>query len=304
MKKVIVLIFACIACMMTKSQELHWQPVNEGLYSGSTTIVAVVQIDGVEQYTNQMEVAVFCGDECRGTAMTMEIPFNNRYEALINVYGEDNDELTFKAYSHADGTEYEPDPVVSVLFSDDGAGTLLSPMEINFTESTVIQTISLSAGSNNVSFYVDITLNDLKSALVEALPGTEITIKSHNESTKYNTRRWNGSLTWDLGKMYRIVVTSACEITLEGNKISPAEHPITIVNGTNWIAFPLDTQMTLLNAFAGFAVNGDMVKSQTGNAKYNGSRWNGAFPLVPGQGYKYISVGAEERVFTFPSSGN
>ena len=175
--------------------------------------------------------------------------------------------------------------------------------EIYFND---VQTVPLAAGWNWFSSNLDITLDDLKTALVEALPGTAITIKSRSQNTAYNpnTNRWRGTLnSLDVTQMYMISVGTSGEITLSGTPIDPAEHPITINNGTNWIAFPLSENMTVSNAFAGFAVNGDKVKSRNGNSQYIRNRWSGGVTtLVPGQGYMYISTTQEPRVLTFPAS--
>ena len=170
---------------------------------------------------------------------------------------------------------------------------------------TQAQTIELSQGWNWVSFNVETTLDDLKAALVEALPGTAISIKSQTQNTSYNpnNHRWVGSLAWDVAKMYMIKVVGPCEITFEGMPINPAEHPVSILNGANWIGFPLNANMSLSNAFADFAANGDRIKSQTNNALYNGIRWQGQLnTLVPNSGYIYISNSEEERTFIFPIS--
>ena len=178
-----------------------------------------------------------------------------------------------------------------------------SPPRVCQSETT--QTIGLYQGWNWLSFNVEISLDDLKSALLEALPGTAISIKSQTQNTSYNpnNNRWVGSLAWDVSKMYMISVTAACEITLIGMPINPSEHSISIMNGANWIGFPHNSSMTLANAFAGFAVNGDRIKSQTNNALYNGIRWQGQLnALEPGKGYIYISNSSEGRVFTFPTA--
>jgi hypothetical protein len=60
--------------------------------------------------------------------------------------------------------------------------------------------------------------------------------------------------------------------------------------------------MTLSNAFAGFAVSGDKVKSQTTTGNYNGSLWRPNISLEPGKGYMYISNMQGTRTFTFPAS--
>jgi len=171
----------------------------------------------------------------------------------------------------------------------------------------VTQTIALSEGINWFSTYVDITLDDLKSALVAAVPNnTTIIIKSANENTTYSRNRWNGSLTWDVAKMYVIKVASDCELTLEGTLIDPAEHSIAITgNGVvNWIGYPYTENMSITNAFNGFAVNGDIFRNQENNSVYNRGNWNGGVTqLEPGKGYRYKSAStAADRVFTFPTT--
>jgi hypothetical protein len=170
----------------------------------------------------------------------------------------------------------------------------------------VVRVINLTSGCNWVSFNVEITLDDLKAALVAVSPNAAITIKSQTQKATYNPSngRWTGRLTtFDLSQMYKITVSSACEITLEGVRINPAEHPVTITPGANWIAYPLNTSKTPQEVFTGFAVPGDMVKSQSQKKQYNSNgRWTGQLgSLEPGKGYIYTSSATEDRVFTFPT---
>ena len=177
---------------------------------------------------------------------------------------------------------------------------------VNLTANfNVVLTQQLEQGWNWWSTSLDITLNDLKAALVEALPGTEITIQDQNNNTKYNpnNNRWSGRLNaLDVAYMYKISVVADCEIRLEGLPVNPVAHPVTISNGTNWIAFPLGESMSLNDAFAGFAVDGDMVQSQTINARNIRGRWQGRLSsLEPGEGYIYQSISPEDRIFVFPA---
>ena len=162
---------------------------------------------------------------------------------------------------------------------------------------------------NWFSTYLDITLDDLKAALREALPGAanrSIVIKSQNDGQCQNiAATWGGSLrALDVKQMYKITVPADCEITLEGMPIDPAELTFTIVNGINWIGFPLQEEMTVTNAFAGFPAKNDIVKSQSnGQAKWNNTIWTGALKkLVPGKGYVYNSVATENKPFVYPSA--
>ena len=173
-------------------------------------------------------------------------------------------------------------------------------------QTTVVQEVALSAGTNWASFEVEISLEDLKAALVDAIPDSEITIQDQNNNVKYNpaTHRWTGRLTeLDLSKMYKITVAGDCGVTLEGMPVNPSDHPATVSSGANWIAFPLSESMSPANAFAGFAEAGDKLQSQTQNASYNGTRWNGQLStLEPGKGYIYQSSVEEERTLVFPAS--
>ena len=170
----------------------------------------------------------------------------------------------------------------------------------------VVRTQQLIAGWNWWSSSLEITLNDLKTALVEALPGTTITIKSQTNNTTYNpnNHRWVGSVTWDLSKMYMIKVDAACEVTLHGYPIDPAQHPASIINGVNWISFPLSQSMLVNDALVGFpAVEHDIIKSQTNNTIFIRDLWRGALTTFElGKGYMFISNSQDSRILTFPTN--
>ena len=202
------------------------------------------------------------------------------------------------------------DHACQVWFSNNGLGTSAgnrsSGLSVRLVRDVVTQTVNLNQGWNWFSSNVEITLDSLKVALVTALPDTSIIIKSRTQNTAYNpgTNQWRGTLTsFDVTQMYMVYVSTECEITLTGMPINPTEHPVIISNGSNWIAFPFGESMTVSNAFAGFAVEGDKVKSRNNNTQYTGGLWRGQLTrLVPGQGYIYISNTQETRMFTFPLS--
>ena len=159
-----------------------------------------------------------------------------------------------------------------------------------------------------MSFYVDVTLDDLKAALVAALPAgnsTTIEIQSQEQNIKYQRGRWVGQLTaLDMAQMYKIIVSAACEVSFEGMPIDPSTLSITIkANGTTWIAYPYNQSMPVSNLFEGFAVNNDEVASFTQSVKYNRGRWVGQLTtLEVGQGYTYTTEAADSRTFTFPTA--
>ncbi len=203
------------------------------------------------------------------------------------------------------GLSAETDYCVKVQGVCEGSETAWSDLVFfSTTEATdVTQTVSLSSGWNWFSTNVEISMEDLKSALVEALPGaTHIVIKSQSDGqATYNGSTWRGQLTTlDVTQMYRIETQTEGEMTLTGTPINPAEHPITITNGANWIGFPLSEAKSLNDAFSGFAVSGDALKSQNGLSTFNGTTWRGSFStLEPGKGYIYKSNVQDDRTFIF-----
>ena len=179
-------------------------------------------------------------------------------------------------------------------------------------QTTLTQTVALTAGTNWFSTYFDIPLADLQHALNEALPGaTKITIKSKNSTSRWNGSQWRNAngFVWDVAKMYMIVVPEDCELVLNGTLINPAEHTITIEAGTpTWIGFPFSESKTFSEAIpAGFAVNGDQIKYQNATARFNGTNWRGSAGftgLEPGKGYMYVPASSVTEDRTLDYSNN
>lgn len=130
MKKVIALLIACLSSTLLLAN--HWIP-ESAAYSDNMALYSVIQINGEEQYSDQLEVGVFCGDECRGSAIVSEFWLTHRYLAIVTVYGESGHQLTFKLYDHCRGEELELASPAAITFNDDGYGTPVDPYILNFT---------------------------------------------------------------------------------------------------------------------------------------------------------------------------
>ena len=266
------------------------------------------------------------GDGWNGAAINVvDAATNIVLAALTNnnlngITGDDTNELNTITLSMCDGLELRfewvsgnyddecsyvvTDSNGNVIFS--GSGAMSEPVTHTVNcSSNQSQTIALAAGWNWISANVEVTLSDLENAIVNALGSSAsgATIKSKSRTTTYNGSIWRGTLnSLDLTQMYKISLGASCEITLTGLPIDPTEHPVTIRSGANWIAFPLNANMSLANAFAGFAVEGDMVRSKTTSSTFNGSSWRGTLKnLEPGKGYVYKSAVSGNRTFTFPT---
>ncbi len=327
------------------AQEQDWQGFNPNGYESHWAdytldsflevpdwIVAFVQIDGeyvgIEDNWQDLEIAAFVNGELRGNGFMTDEYYYDEPEwqipyPLFDFYVWYNTETTgetvdFKLYDHSSGTEYT-DFSVNVEITT-GSGDYIDIYHYNYDagvifsfttpeQTTLTQTVELVAGKNWISSNVEITLDDLKAALVAVVTG-DIQIKGKNGSTTYtaSTGNWRGQLSsLDLTQMYKVELTEACEITLEGTPIDPAAYPITInANAASWLAFPLNESMTVTNAFDGFARSGDQLKAKVGSTTYDANgRWRGSLNnLQPGMGYVYISNWSEPRTFTFPTSAS
>ncbi len=181
--------------------------------------------------------------------------------------------------------------------------TETAAFEANFEE-IMTQTVALVEGWNWWTPTVEITLAELEAAL-----GTNgLIIKSQDISAVYvaSTNTWrNNNLVIEVGKMYKIKTSVACTITLTGIAVDPAEYPITVNTGVNWVGF-IGTEVTSIDqAFTEFTpTNLDIVKTAHGTAVYYRNKgWRGTVStLSPGQGYLYKSKASGKRTFTCPSA--
>ncbi len=173
----------------------------------------------------------------------------------------------------------------------------------------VTETVTLPQGASWWSANLDITLDDLKAAIADALGSTgTATIKSQTGYITYSNGQWSPStgITFDLRQMYMIQVSATCTFTMTGVPVNSSDYVITIHQGATWIGFPSGESMTVTEAFAGLnPENGDVVKGKMGNATFNGTSWIGGLTILePGQGYIYMSQATGDKTFTFGTASN
>lgn len=300
----------------SRNYDMYLVHTDKDSFSGNRDWITVTEADKV--FSGLITMASNCW-----TIFTLDTPFLYNGTSNLALIMDDNTgsfsfgmtcrvfdapSQTLRIYS--DGVNYNPDTPSSY------SGTIMNVKNQIMLgiepEENAEQTIELNAGSNWVSFNVDITLDDLKTVLAESFAGTTLTIKSQDKNVRYlpSLQQWTGNLTdavFDLASMFIIVTDYPMEITLEGMPVHPEDHPVSIIaNGNTYFAYPLTTEMTPSDAFAGFAVTGDVVKSQTQNARCingNANLWSGKLTtLEPGKGYKYISNSSNDRTLVLPTN--
>ena len=260
------------------------------------------------------------------------LPLSTQYgnETFVVGYSEDGDTFTWGEEIEADNTEdwtrfSETFPAgtkyVGIYYTSQYLTYLLFD-NFSFTESTgeetETQTIDLYEGWNWVSLYVENEDGDpiaLLDMLKEALGENGIEIQAYDMNTEYFDGEWFGDLD-DTGitndQMYMIMVASDCTIELTGPVADPANWPITINPGWNWIGFPFNQEVEINDAFADFpAEEGDVIQATNDQTEFDGEEFFGDIDnMIPGQGYMYfyngddvqtlyIQTGAKNRL-TFP----
>jgi hypothetical protein len=91
---------------------LKWT-VDPSLYSNSMTFTSIAVVGGVEQQSDQIEIAAFAGAECRGSVLLQAV--ESKYIGFLMAYGEGNEVLTFKIFDHATGVEHIAYPAVTFI---------------------------------------------------------------------------------------------------------------------------------------------------------------------------------------------
>ncbi len=141
MKKVLAFLFICLSCTMMFAQT-HWTSTDAPDYEGNYMVIAaVIMIDGVEQFNDNLELAVFVDEEngaCRGVKYPPRTLPNGRKYYSTSVFGQTGETYTYKLYDHATEQELPYEVVFTedypqLSFVGDGSfGALRTPWEVYF----------------------------------------------------------------------------------------------------------------------------------------------------------------------------
>ena len=206
-------------------------------------------------------------------------------------------------YVCSDSEDYNPMSPPTTYSYNNEMLSVKNHILLGMEDGEVEQTTSLSEGWNWWSTYLDITLQQLETAL--GANGLMIADQNGFSANRHPLYGWGGTLqNIEVGKMYMIKTDAACSITLTGTIVDPVNHPITLNPGANWIGFVGSENLNLNEAFSNLTpTNLDNIKSIDGAATYyQGIGWRGNLSILePGKGYIYKSKATETKTFCFPS---
>lgn len=141
MKKIFVLLLILIS--INGFSQNHWVP-NYHQFPTNMNVIAILEINGIEQRNDFLELGVFWEDECRGSCRLSyyDSPVD-RYMFFLTTYGESGDPYTFKLYDHMTQQELDFTSSNEMEFhSNDIIGQVFTPYVFSFTGGNCSVTLS------------------------------------------------------------------------------------------------------------------------------------------------------------------
>lgn len=131
----VLLLVLAICCKISFGYQNHWTP-EMAQFASYMNVLCVVDINDVEQERTDLEIGAFCGEQCRGSKFAEQFPVTGKYIFRLAVYGNSGDNITFRLYDHELQTELELESQNTLVWENDGYGTLGSPCVLHFIGGT------------------------------------------------------------------------------------------------------------------------------------------------------------------------
>ena len=312
--------------LVVTGDEPDWS-FDAGQYMSNMTLTGQIYVGNRMLVYEDSKIGAFnAAGQCVGVARPVYVPTRDAYYVNLVIYGETNDNSNnncgFQLYDSSTGITC---PLVlyqmpgddtalkdSLTFrSNDILGSYDSP--VNFIATDAIkQQRPLDKGWNWVSLYVKGMDSDSLHANYVFKPDVikmMYEVKGHTagDKPKFNDQTMSYELLGMLdslaaGQMYKVRMKDDYYFSVIGKPVDVEETKQTIRSGWNWIGpltsyvMPPDVAFADLNP-----QKGDMVKSRTSFAQYNGFVWEGMLQeIAPACGYLYLSKAGESKDFHYP----
>ena len=265
--KRLVLLLVMVASVF-RAEAYHWTP-NSAPYANTLTAIGIIELDGVEQGRTDIEIGVFCGDECRGREVPIYIGQMGSYRVFLTVYGNDGDTLGFRLYDHGLGEELVADGLNTMVFSANAVyGTVAAPYVFGFE--TVTYEIGVAAHPAE---------GGMVSGAGEYLHGTTCTLTA-TAAEHYAFVNWtkDGEVVSTVNP-YAFTVTEAASY-VANFELSTITQTTGFTAGWTWWSAYVEADDLLGQLQAGLGSNGILVKSQTSSSMYMAGSWFGSFALT------------------------
>ena len=115
--------------MPVEQENCYWQ-ANRHAYADNLSLMATVEVEGVEQRDATLELGVFVNGECRGSAKLYHVASIDRYIAFLTVTGKDGEQIEFRLIDESKATGTSNDHII--FHSNAIMGSLDNPVPIHF----------------------------------------------------------------------------------------------------------------------------------------------------------------------------
>ena len=298
----------CLIEAAVLAPEPDWK-VDVNTYEATGNIIARLSLPaGVAQSEHDI-IAAFVNGECIGIAHPQYIGNYDAWYVMMTVYGDEEKPaqtpIQFRLWNAESGITYSSVNVrpAPFRFSPNMVkGTLADPVVLEVTNH-LQQTLALQPSWNWISLNVN-PLSARTENVFRPVLGDISYIKDKNSVFSIsNDTTYGGSLkVMGVTSSYRVKAVRATTLSVEGTAVNCAQTPVIINKGWTWIGYlPLQT-MSVSDALADIApASGDLVKSKTAFAVYDGAQWVGTLTrMTPGEGYMYHSHATEGFTFHYP----
>ena len=302
----------CIIEASVLANEPDWT-VNHGAYEATGNIIARLDLPaGVAQSEHDI-IAAFTDGECIGIAHPQYINAYDAWYVMMTVYGNadpkdnTNNKIQFRLWNAEAGITYSSVKVLPASFRftpNMVKGSLTDPVVLEVSNS-LMQSLALQQAWNWISMNVKPASSQVQKVF-EPVLGDISEVKSKSQFfTVENDSTYAGSLkTIAVTFSYRVKARRATTLNISGRAVNCPQTPLTIRKGWNWIGYLPQQTMSVNDALADIEPQtGDLIKSKTAFAVYDGTQWLGTLTrMTPGEGYMYHSRAAGVFSFVYPEA--
>ncbi|MGB1444839.1 MAG: LamG-like jellyroll fold domain-containing protein [Flavobacteriaceae bacterium] len=303
--------------LRVRAPEPNWN-LSPTEFEQSMTILGKIRIDNSFSDDPNDRVVAYRDGEVRGVVgLTYEESYDD-YFAYLTVYSNptDSGNLSFKIWDASAGRikDANINGAATIPFTENGLlGGFSAPIifDNNGLESQEIifnqgwTWISLNVSNSDFSD-LNTLFNGLELATLDKImsAGPARFDQYEEDLANPNNSGWFGSISSSNGltteKMYKVKLAQGQQFLISGNKVDLSQWSFQIQQNWNWLPYVVGRNVPIDEALANYnPQNGDLIKSQTQFAIYDGSNgWRGSLTyLYEGQGYMLKASSAQ--TFTY-----
>jgi hypothetical protein len=274
-------------------------------YEESMNIIGQLSVNGIISRDGDDIIAAFVNNEIRGFANLELIEPFDTYQAFLTIYSNEKEvnkeDLEFRVFDASAGVVRGGVTPGFTFTPNSNQGSATNPIlfqvgnslvkEINYVKG--FQWVSYNLASPQL-MRTNTLLQQVNASDGDLIKGQSYFDQFGEEDGWLGTITDNGGL--QIGQAYKVKLDAATSFQYSGELVDPAQFPIAISEGWNWIGYIPESTIELNEALGSLVpTDGDLIKSQFQFAIYNGNLgWVGTLKsLKPGLGYLLKSTNVD-----------